>query len=73
VDGMWGILVKHANKASQYQLNQPSGLLKAQDIKAKETILKQQCKAKTVTIGGQLYMFVHGNVTIKKVSLFIVL
>ena len=54
--------------ASQYWLNQNNGLSKAQDIKAKENALKQQHKAKMVTIEGQLYMFAHRNVTAKKVN-----
>ena len=59
--------------ASWYQLNQNNGLLKAQDIKAKENILKQQHKAEMVTIEGQLYMFAHRNVTAKKVHLYCVI
>ena len=59
---------KHAAKASRYRLNQNSGLSKALDIKAKENALKQQGKAETVTLKGQLYMFSGGLVTAKKVS-----
>ena len=58
---------EHAAMASRYWLNQNNGLSKAQDIKAKENTLKQQCKAKMVTIEGQLYMFARGNVMAKKV------
>ena len=60
---------KHAAKASQYHLNLSSGLLKAQDLKAKENILKQQCKAEMVTIEAQLFMFAVGSATTKKVKL----
>jgi len=59
---------EHAAKASQYRLNQNNGLLKAQELKAKENVLKQQCKAETVTIEAQLFMFAAGAVAAKKVN-----
>jgi hypothetical protein len=58
---------EHSAKASQYRLNQGSGLSKAHDLKTRENVLKQQRKAETVTIEAQLFIFAAGAFAAKKV------
>ena len=58
---------EHGAQASKYWLNQKSGLSKVTEIKAKENVLKQQCKTEMVTIEGQLFIFGASSVLAKKV------